>query len=64
MKISGVEDEDVRMKVGDGDGVRVVRARSFLEGGEEGRGGDLDVGGNLEDLDDQLFHLIQNVPYP
>jgi len=49
---------------GDGDGVRVVTARSWLEGSEVGQGGDLDVGGDLEDLDDQLFHLIQTVPAP
>jgi len=27
-------------------------------------GGDLDVGGELEDMDDQLFHLIHDVPAP
>jgi len=39
-------------------------ARSWLEGGEVGRGGDLDVGGDMEDMDDQLFHLIQDEPIP
>jgi len=47
-----------------GDGARVVSALSWLEGGEKGRGGDLDVGGDLEYLDDQLFQLIQTVPAP
>jgi len=54
-EISCVGDDDVRMTGGDGDGVRVVTARSWLEGGEVVRGGELDVGGDLEDLDDQLF---------
>jgi len=55
-KTQMTEDDDV--------GVRVVSAHSWLEGGEEGRGGDLDIGGDLEDLDDQLFHIIQTVPTP
>jgi len=64
-EISGNDDEDGMMRGGgDGDRVRVVTARSWLEGGEVGRGRDLDVGGNLEDLDDQLFHLVQSVPAP
>jgi len=44
--------------------VRVVSGRSWLEGGEVRREGDLDVGGDLEDLDDQLLHLLQTVPAP
>jgi len=52
------------MTGGDGDGVRVVTARSWLECSKVARGGDLDVGGDLEDLDDQLFHLIQSIPAP
>jgi len=58
-------DEENGMATGvDGDGVRVLIARSWMEGSEVGRGGDLYVGGDLEDLDDQLFHLIQDVPAP
>jgi len=56
--------DNTQMTEGDGVGVRVVSARSWLEGGEEGRGGDLDIGGDLEDLDDQLFYIIQTVPTP
>jgi len=63
-EISAVEDDNTEMTGDDGDGARVVSACSWLEGGEKGRGGDLDVGGDLEDLDDQLFHLIQAVPAP
>jgi len=40
-----------------------MSARSWLEGGEEERGGDLDIGGDLEDLDDQLFHTYIIIPY-
>jgi len=60
-EISAIDDEDGMMTGGDGDGnfgVRRVSARSWLEGSE------VDLGGDLEDLDDQLFHLIQTVPAP
>jgi len=43
--------DNTQMTGGDGVGVRVVSARSWWEGCEEGRGGDLDIGGDLEDLD-------------
>jgi len=56
--------ENTQITGGDGVGARVVSARSWLEGGEEGRGGDLDIGRDLEDLDDQLFHIVQTVPTP
>jgi len=62
--IIGNDDEDGMATGGDSDRVRVVTARSWLKGSVEGRGGDLDVGGDLEDLDDQLFHLVQDVPAP
>jgi len=55
---SATSADNTQKTEGDGVGVRVVSARSWLEGGEEGRGGDLDIGGDLEDLDDQLFHII------
>jgi len=62
--IADVEDVNTPTTRGDGAGVRVVSARSWLEGGEEGQGGDLDIGGELEDLDEQLFHIVQTVPSP
>jgi len=61
---SAAGDDNTQMTGGDGVGARVVSARSWLEGGEEGQGGDLDIGGDLEDLDDQLFYIIQTVPTP
>jgi len=62
--ITNLDEEHGMATGGDDGGVRVVTARSWLEGSQVGQGGDLDVGGDLEDMDDQLFHLIQDVPAP
>jgi len=61
--ISGVEDDEDAMTGAGGDRVRRVTARSWLEG-EVKRGDDLDMDGELEDLDEQLYHLIQTIPAP
>jgi len=61
--ISGVGDDGDTMTGAGGDRVRTVTARSWLEG-EIGRGGDIDMDGELEDLDEQLYQLIQTIPTP
>jgi len=45
--IIGNDDEDGMAMGGDSDRWRVVTACYWLEGGEEGHGGDLDVGGGI-----------------
>jgi len=61
--ISGFEDEGDTMTGAGGDRVRTVTARSWLEG-EIRRGDDIDMDRELEDLDEQLYHLIQTIPSP
>jgi len=57
--VRAVEDDDVGLATGaDGDGVWVVSVRSWLGGGEVVRGGDLAVGGELDDLDEHLIQII------
>jgi len=51
-------------RVAAGDGVRVVSAHSWLGGGELVRGGDIAVGGELDDLDEHLFEIILSIPPP
>jgi len=61
--ISGVKEDEDAMTGAGGDRVRTVTARSWLEG-EIKRGDDIDMDGELEDLDEQLYHLIQIIPPP
>jgi len=63
--VSAVEDDDEGLATGaDGDGVRVVSAHSWLGDGEVVRGGDLAVGGELDDLDEHLIQIILGIPPP
>jgi len=63
--VSAVDDDAEGLATGaEGDGVRVVLARSWLGGGELVQGGDLAVGGELDDLDEHLIQKIQGIPPP
>jgi len=60
---TGADDESLATG-GEGDRVRVVSARSWLGGGELVPGGDIAVGGELDDLDEHLLEIILSIPPP
>jgi len=61
--VNAVDDDDEGLATGaEGDGVWVVSARSWLGGGELVLGGDLAVGGELDDLDEHLIQIILGIP--
>jgi len=60
--VSAADGYDGRLAAGDG--VRVVSPHSWLGGGELVRGGDIAVGGELDDLDEHLIEIILSIPPP
>jgi len=63
--VSAVNDDDEGLVTGaERDGVWVVSARSWLGDGEVVRGGNLAVGGELDDLDEHLIQIILGISPP
>jgi len=63
LHVVGIAGEDDQRLV-TGDRVRVVSARSWLGGGELVQGGDIAVGGELDDVDEHLLEIILSTPPP